>query len=284
MEIDKIGIGDASREAGVPTLTKEGATAIVTLRRPAQANRLQPEDIVQLQTIWELLKEDTSLRAVVLTSTGKYFSAGYDLISILETVDAGNELTSIRKAVDPPSPTEVVVGAFASMVDALERLPQVTVCALNGSVYGGATDLALACDFRYGVSTCEMSIPASRLGLQFYLAGLRRYVSRLGLDNAKRLLLLAEKLDAKQMLAIGFLHRIVPAGDLLPQALETARLAGYLAPMATSGMKAALNSIAADHIDEGAVRLGEMRALHSHDLREGVAAWGEKRPPSFVGA
>lgn len=259
-----------SQDSGTPRLTKEGATAIVTLRRPAHANRLQQEDVVQLQAYWNLLKEDTTVRAVVLTSTGKHFSAGYDVTSILDTID-----------MDPTA--EAVDNAFAHMVDALEHLPQVSICALNGGVYGGATDLALACDFRYGVPACEMFMPAARLGLQYYLSGLRRYASRLGLDNAKRLFLLAEKLDAEQMLAIGYLHRIVAAADLLPQALHTARQVEGFAPLAVSGMKAALNAIAADCIDERAVRIGETRTLRSKDIREGMTAWHNKRSPLFAG-
>lgn len=258
-------------DSSAPLLTKEGATAIVTLRRPAHAHRLQQEDVIQLRSYWDLLRRDTAIRAVVLTSTGKYFSAGYDI----------NSMPDISRS-DPDG--EVVENEFASMVDALEQLPQVTICALNGGVYGGATDLALACDFRYGVQACRMFIPAARLGLQYYLSGLRRCASRLGLDNAKRLFLLAEELDAEQMLAIGYLHRIIHPNELLPQALQTARQVESLAPLAISGMKAALNAIAKDCVDERAIRLAEVRTLHSIDIREGLTAWRDKRSPLFAGA
>ena len=71
----------------------------------------------------------------------------------------------------------------------LEMARPVTVAALHGGVYGGATDLALACDFRVGAHGIDMFMPAARLGLHYYRSGLERYVSRLGLDNAKRLFL-----------------------------------------------------------------------------------------------
>jgi enoyl-CoA hydratase len=258
------------QDSGLPALEHRGSTAIVTLRRPAQANRLQQEDVAHLQALWSSLRDDDTVRAVVLTATGRHFSAGYDLTSILHTVD-----------LDPSA--DVVDNAFASMVDQLESLPQVTVCALNGGVYGGATDLALACDFRYGTQGCEMFMPAARLGLQYYLSGLRRYAARLGLDNAKRLFLLAEKLEADEMLKVGYLHRIVPADRLLDEALATADRAAGMAPLASRGMKAALNAIAGDHVDERATRLSETRTLRSQDIREGVAAWREKREPLFEG-
>jgi len=258
------------QDSGLPALAHRGSTAIVTLRRPSQANRLQQEDVAHLHALWSSLRDDHTVRAVVLTATGRHFSAGYDLTSILHTVD-----------LDPSA--EVVDNAFERMVDQLESLPQVTVCALNGGVYGGATDLALACDFRYGVATCEMFMPAARLGLQYYLNGLRRYATRLGLDNAKRLFLLAEKLDAEAMLEVGYLHQIVPADQLLQQALATAETAARMAPLASRGMKAALNAIAGDRVDERATRLSETRTLRSRDIREGVTAWREKRDPLFEG-
>ena len=78
--------------------------------------------------------------------------------------------------------------AFEAIVNRLEDLALPTICRLNGGVYGGSTDLALACDFRIGVDSGEMFMPAARLGLHYYKSGIMRYVSRLGVDNAKRLL------------------------------------------------------------------------------------------------
>src|ERR1700758_4442165 len=100
------------------------------------------------------------------------------------------------------------------MVDRLEDLGVPTICRLNGGVYGGSTDLALACDFRIGVDTSEMFMPAARLGLHYYTSGIKRYVSRLGADNAKRLFLTAEKISAAEMLRIGYLTALVAPGAL----------------------------------------------------------------------
>ncbi|MGE4239785.1 enoyl-CoA hydratase/isomerase family protein [Ramlibacter sp.] len=252
-----------------PLLERHGNIAVVTLRRPAQANKLQQEDVELLHDFWRAIRQDESVRAVVLTAQGRHFSAGYDLGAILRT--------------DRVPEADNGENAFGSMVDALEQLPQVTVCALNGGVYGGATDLALACDFRIAVRSCEMFMPAARLGLHYHLGGLRRFVSRLGLDTAKRLFLLADKLPAPEMHAIGYLQRIVEPDDLLPQAMDIAWKAAAMAPLASRGMKATLNAIAADNVDLAEVRRSEVRAMHSKDLQEGVTAWHEKRVPVFHG-
>ena len=148
-----------------------------------------------------------------------------------------------------------------------------TICRLNGGVYGGSTDLALACDFRIGVDTAEMFMPAARLGLHYYKSGIRRYVSRLGVDNAKRLFLTAEKIGAAEMLRIGYLTAMVP-----PEALdeEVDRLAAVLAgnaPVAMRGMKRAINEFARGKLDEEAAdrrHRDSMRGRRDQGRHQGV--------------
>jgi enoyl-CoA hydratase/carnithine racemase len=156
-----------------------------------------------------------------------------------------------------------------------------TICRLNGGVYGGATDLALACDFRIGVDSCEMFMPAARLGLHYYKSGIARYVSRLGADNAKRLFLTAERLGAAEMLRIGYLTAAVPAEAL---DAEVDRLAATLAgnaPVAMAGMKRTINELARGRLDEEAADRRHRDSMRSAEIKEGIAAFAEKRPPKF---
>ena len=134
---------------------------------------------------------------LVLTGTGRAFSAGYDLNSVADRATSAKEEQSAGSA-------------FEVVVNRLEDLGVPTICRLNGGVYGGSTDLALACDFRIGVDTAEMFMPAARLGLHYYKSGIERYVSRLGVDNAKKLFLTAQKITAPEMLRIGYLTAMVP--------------------------------------------------------------------------
>jgi enoyl-CoA hydratase len=254
---------DEAKNSGSPAL-ELGRVARITLRRPAQANRIEAGDVAVIVNHCEAISSDRHVRAVVLSAVGTIFSAGYDLTSVRDD----------RQLPEQP---------FDSAVNAIERLPQVTVCALNGAVYGGSIDLALACDFRYGVPSTTMCMPTARIGLQYYLSGTRRYFSRLGLDAAKRLLLLAEKLDAEEMLALGVLHEIVEAGALEERAMETATRAADLAPLALAGMKRVLNALADGTFDPDAAAQAELVTKQSADFREGLAAWHEKRPPKFEG-
>jgi len=165
----------------------------------------------------------------------------------------------------------------------MENVRVPSICALNGSVYGGATDLALACDFRIGIEGMQMFMPAARLGLHYYRGGLRRYVTRLGLAAAKKLFLTAATIDAAEMLRIGYLSELVPAVQLAAAVDTLAEQLAANAPLAVSGMKRALNQIARDEFDAVAFEQAVRAAASSEDVKEGLAAWAEKRKPQFRG-
>ena len=256
----------SSTPATVPDLQIDGQIAILRLRRPEQANRLELRDLEALQQHFRRLSAQPSeVRALVVTGTGKHFSAGFDLGAIDSAVEG--DASQI----------------FAAVVDAIEGLPQITICALNGGVFGGSTDLALACDIRLGVPEMRMFMPAARFGLHYYESGLRRYLTRLGLDNAKRLCLLAEEFDASALQQMGYLTHIVPAESLMDEALALARRATAMAPLARANMKAALNAMAAGRYDPEEGSRGYAACMASADLQEGIAALREKREPKFEG-
>lgn len=244
-----------------PELRIEGAIATLTLRRPRQANRLEPDDLAALCDQVARINATPQVLVLRIDAEGKTFCAGYDIGRIGGTRPA----------------------AFEEMVNAIEDARPVTMVLLQGGVYGGATDLALACDFRLGSTATEMFMPAARLGLHFYGRGLQRYVSRLGIDQAKRLFLTAEKLDAHEMKAIGFLTHLVEPGRLLPTADQLAATLAGMAPLALLGMKKHLNRIARGVLDDAELQRDIEATGQSSDLREGRAAWAEKRTPRFGG-
>lgn len=248
--------------SGLPVLQVSGALARVSLCRPAHKNRLQPEDLAALRAIFADVAANQAVRVVVLESSGDVFSAGFDLNQLA----AGN----VGDAQDGP-------GGFGAMVDMIEALPQPVIAKVQGGVYGGATDMVLACDFRIGVTGMAAQMPAALIGLHYYKSGILRFASRLGLDNAKRMFLTAERLDGAELLRIGFLTALVT-----PEALDeaVASLAARLAanaPLAVQGVKLALNELARGAWnDEIFTRRAEF-ALQSRDLREGIAAVRAKR-------
>jgi enoyl-CoA hydratase/carnithine racemase len=252
----------AAGQGQPPGLVLEGERATITLRRPLHHNRLEPQDLTELLRLFHEVEQAPGLRVLVLTGTGASFSAGFHIGAFGDQAGAASLETA---------------------AEALERLRLPTICALNGSVYGGATDLALACDFRLGVEGMRLVMPAARLGLHYYPSGLRRFVSRLGLRTAKRLFLLAEPMDTAALLACGYLDEVVPPGQLPARTAALAsRLAGH-APLAVQGMKQALDDIARQDADDAAIAARARALSQSEDFAEGRRAWAEKRPPRFKG-
>lgn len=235
--------------------------ARITLRRPRQANRLCAEDLATLHEHLAQVNADPAVRVLVLAAEGRHFCAGFDLAS-MGSVDAGR--------------------IFEDLTNAWEAARPITIARVHGGLYGGATDLALACDFRLGSPACEMFVPAARLGLHFYAGGLRRYVNRLGLAAAKRVLLAGATLTADEMLGCGFLDEIPHHLDERLEALVTDLLA--MAPLALLPMKQHLNAIADGRVDARQLAADIQRARDSRDLVEGAAAWSEKRAPRFTGS
>ncbi len=249
----------------MPSLAIDGRIATIKLRRPAVANRLEPEDLHALRAHVDKINASPAVLVLHLLAEGRHFCSGFNIGQVgVGANDAGQR--------------------FEALAATLEEARPITIAAIQGGVYGGATDLALACDFRIGTPACELSVPAARLGLLFYRGGLERYVSRLGLATAKRVLLAVDTLDADALLACGFLDRLAPSVDGLAGVVDalSSTLAG-LAPLALLGMKKHLNRIAAGTLDEAEIARDIAAADASDDLREGALAWQQKRSPIFLG-
>ncbi|MDO8455863.1 MAG: enoyl-CoA hydratase/isomerase family protein [Burkholderiaceae bacterium] len=248
----------------VPHFSIQDSVATLHLNRPDLANRLGVEDLKVIHQLLDQVNADETIRVLILAATGRHFCSGFNTGS-LSGDDSGDW--------------------FEATAQALEQARPLTLAAINGGIYGGATDLALACDFRMGVQSTNMFVPAAEIGLHFYGSGLERYVSRLGLTVAKRLLLAGERFDAQQMLACGFLDKVVSNVPELQS--ETAQFALHLAsmaPLAVQGMKRSLNRIAHGALDVETLKSDIHRAQVSVDLAEGIKAKAEKRKPCFIGA
>jgi enoyl-CoA hydratase/carnithine racemase len=261
-------MSEAAETASTPVLEINGARATVRLNRPRHLNRLQPDDLDALMKLFDRIEADPAVRVLVLTGTGRAFSAGFDLNSVAERATSDAEQNSAGSA-------------FEVVANRLEDLRVPTICRLNGGVYGGSTDLALACDFRIGIDTCEMFMPAARLGLHYYRGGIMRYVTRLGVDNAKKLFLTAQKIDAREMLRIGYLTAMAPAESFDREVDQLATILAGNAPVAMAGMKQAINEFARGKLDEEAADRRARESMRGAEIKEGIKAFAEKRPPRF---
>lgn len=212
-----------------PTLHVQGPCATIRLNRPEHHNRIDPQDIPVLQAHFDAAQADEGVRLVVLTGSGaSTFSSGYTIDAILTRLD----------------------DSFQNLLGSVERCTKPTVCALNGSVYGGGVDLALCCDVRIGVHGSRLFVPAARFGLHYHPDGVRRFVQRVGPVAAKQVFMMGQTLDDQEMLRLGFLSRLVA-----PQALQAAvdeQLQALLQcePSVVSSLKRNIDAFAHGQMDE----------------------------------
>ncbi len=249
---------------GAVRLALTGARATITLDRPDKLNALTVADLEAFAAALGEVHAAPAVRVLVVTGAGaRAFSSGVSLGDVAGADWSDNPLTAL--------------------CDGLEQFPLPTVCALNGGVWGGGAEIALACDFRIGVEGMVCAVPPARLGIHYEPGGIARAMRKLGAQAARRMFLAAEQFDDKTLLALGFVDRLVA-----PQALAAAdaladRLAG-LAPLAVQGMKQTIVELAENRLDAAAAKARIAQAWASADLREGLAAMKEKRAPQFRGA
>jgi len=254
---------------GTPLLDITDSVATLTLRRPSQRNSLTDDDLNTLLAHFEAINLNAAVHVAVLraeTSAQKQavFSAGYNVGGFDN---------------DPMAPL-----FFEKIPEALERLRPVTICALNGSIYGGATDLVLACDFTVAQRGYTWRMPAAALGLHYYPSGLRRYVSRFGLQAGKRAFLLGQSMPYEALDALGIFEALVEEDAFESQVQRLLDTLSQMAPVALAQTKKSLNEIAAGLYNEPALKERSRQSVYSQDFAEGRAAFAERRAPKFTGS
>jgi enoyl-CoA hydratase/carnithine racemase len=254
--------------SSAPLLSVDAGVATLTLNRPAHRNRLEAGDLHTLLRYFEQINADPQIRVLKLTANTRgqprpVFCAGYHIGGFSEQ-DSDPQL-------------------FERVADTLSALRPITVCAVNGSVYGGATDLMLACDLCIGLTDIEFRMPATALGLHYYPSGLQRYVARMGVSGAKRAFLSARPFTAAMLWHMGCLEEVAAPQEFDAAVARLVAEVASLAPLAVQATKQSLNEIATGRMDMEALRAREALTARSLDFAEGRAAFQEKRKPQFTG-
>ena len=250
----------------------ERADGIVTVRldKPERHNPISFVMWQSLEAIFRDLAANHSLRGVILTGSGKSFSAGADIADFDGTRGTPGQGINYEACVD-------------AACDAIAALGVPVIAAIRGYCYGGACNLAMACDFRFVSPDARFAIPAAKLSIVYSARGMTRLVSLVGVSEAKRIFFTAEAFDADRAIANGFADE--RADD--PIAAASAWLEGiaHLAPLSIAGSKAILTMAAMTDrpFDAALAHDVTYRALTSADYKEGRAAFAEKRPPRFTG-
>jgi enoyl-CoA hydratase/carnithine racemase len=249
------------------SVERDGAVAVVTLRRPEKRNAVDPELTVALNGTFAALERDDGVAVTVVTGAGDVFCAGADLQAV-----ADGRLTEIL---------DVEPGGFGGLVRLARRKP--VVAAVNGHALAGGFELVLACDLAVAAEEAEFALPEVTRGIIPGAGGLVRLPRQLPPKLAAELILTGARLTASRALELGLVNRVVPRDRVLAEALALAR-------QVASGPRVAVQAartVAETAADEGVAAAWRANdeawavVLASDDAREGPRAFAEKRPPRW---
>jgi enoyl-CoA hydratase len=250
------------------TENKDGLL-IVTIDRPKVLNALNAQTVEELGRVFRDVRDDESVGAVILTGGGeKAFVAGADINELAQMTPITGKETAERGQ-----------RVFRS----IERCPKPVIAAINGFALGGGCELALACHIRIASEKAQMGLPEVTLGIIPGYGGTQRMARLLGKGKALELILTADRIGASDAERIGLVNKVVPADQLMSAAEEMARKIMSRGPLAVAAAIEAVMSGSEMPFDEGQFLEATLFGLlaSSEDMKEGMGAFLEKRPPTF---
>jgi enoyl-CoA hydratase/carnithine racemase len=244
----------------------------LTISNPAKRNAL---DHAILDAIAAVFDDPGDARAALLTGAHGMFSSGYDIGDIPDDVFAEEA-------------ERLVAHPFAAALEALETCEIPTVAALPGHTIGGGLELALTCDLRVAADGILLGMPPAKLGLVYSHTGLRRFLETIGAPRTRELFLTARNVDARTALSWGLVNQVVGVSELESAALDLVEDLAAGAPLSVRGNKRAIRELLAaegqldPEVERELIELREA-SFRSEDMREGVRAFGQKRPARWKG-
>jgi len=247
--------------------------ATVTFNRPQVRNAFNLAMWTALPGIVDDLARDPAVRGIVFRGAGE------------EAFASGADISEFKEQRRDRATAEAYNARTEAAYHAMETCPKPTVAMIYGFCMGGAIAIALACDLRFSAETGKFAIPAGRLGIVYGLHSVKRLVGLVGPAAAKDILFSARALDAAEALRIGFVNRLVPAGDLAAHTYEYLAKVADNAPLSVQAAKFIVEAIVEDGGVAKKAEIGRLQiaAFESEDYREGTAAFMEKRRPKFTG-
>ncbi len=251
--------------------SRDASIVTFTLNRPDKLNALNAELVDALAAAFEKLARDRSVKCAILTGAGeKAFAAGADIAAMANMTPVQAKAFSAKGH---------AVGA------AIENAHFPVIGAVNGFALGGGCEIALACDFLYASDRAKFGQPEVKLGVIPGFGGTQRLSRRVGLGMARELCYTGAVIDAQAALRIGLVNAVVPGAELLAKVMEVATAIAAMGPVAITECKRVLLRGADVTLPEANELEGRAFAtlFETADQREGMAAFLEKRPATFVG-
>ncbi|MEW6615030.1 MAG: enoyl-CoA hydratase/isomerase family protein [Thermodesulfobacteriota bacterium] len=260
------------KEFGTVKIVRKEGFAKVILNRPEKLNALSPELIHDFIAAWAEVKDDDTVRALIITGAGQSFSAGGDVVKDINPLREMG-VTEYHK--------------YFSVADEMYRgiidVEKPVIAAINGYAVGAGLDLALSCDIRIAAEDAKMAEFFVRMGITPEL-GIYMLPRLVGLGWAKLICLTGDIIDAAQAEKIGLVEKVVPPKELIPAAEELAKKLAN-GPVAIGTIKKAINESLKMTLESSLDYISRLQyqLCHTEDHKEAVTSWLEKRKPVFKG-
>ena len=254
-------------------LEKHGAVTVMRMNRSETLNAWNVQMRNEMRdTVIDLI-EDQDLRVLVITGTGRGFSAGEDVRGMGDLTALGTRGFRAHARM------------FHNVLDNIEQIEVPVIAAINGVAAGGGCELALSCDFRFAAESGRLGLPENNVGLIPGSGGISRLVKLVGPSHAKRLVMTGDIVPAARALEIGLVDEVYPDGELMPKTLEFAQTLAEKAPLALATAKLVINQCMNVDIETGRnfERIGQSVLKLTEDHKEGARSFIEKRKPEFKG-
>jgi len=244
----------------------KGPVGIIRFNRPQALNALNAALVAELNAAIDAFEADDTIRCIVFTGSEKAFAAGADI-----------------KEMASKSYMDVLLGNFAADQDRIARARKPTIAAVAGFALGGGCEMAMQCDIIIAADNARFGQPEIKLGVIPGIGGTQRLTRAVGKAKAMDLILTGRMMDATEAERAGLVARVVPAANLMDEAMKTAETIAAMSLPSLMVAKEAVNRAFETSLAEGV--LFERRVFHAlfatEDQKEGMAAFVEKRPPAF---
>lgn len=252
------------------TVEKRESVAVLTINRPEKLNALNSKVHSEGVAALDAIKEDESVRVVVITGAGeKSFVAGADISEFTGQTPVSQRRMFYEK----------------TLFNSIDSFPKPVIAMIGGFCLGGGCELALACDIRTASETARFAQPEINLGIMPGGGGTQRLTRLIGEGRAMEMILTGDMIDAQTALKFGLVNHVYPLEELETKTIELANKIAEKAPIALQLSKEAVKFASRSNLDEGLRREVDLFAIcfSTEDKEEGVSAFLEKRKPNFKG-
>jgi enoyl-CoA hydratase len=253
-----------------------GNVGTLKINRPEKGNSLTPELLIDLHLTLKKWAEEDLVRCVVITGNSeKAFSTGYDITAI--PTELSPEAAELLKKSNP----------LELALDSIKNFPFPVIAMINGYCFGAGLNLVMCCDIRIGADHIKAGMPPVKLGLVYHPEGLSQFIEVIGMSKTREIFFTGSTYQGREVKEMGLVDHLVPADKFFQTVYAMADEISKNAPLSLKGTKKIINMIGkysligSEYVNDAQALVTE--AFNSDDLKEGQAAFLEKRNPVFTG-